>query len=378
MAQNYKKRANGEGSIRQRPDGRWEARLMAGHQANGRPRIKSFYGKTQKEVYVKMTVYQEALAQNLNLEDHYTFETWADVWFESHKPDITVATQQHYSYILATLKRALGPRLLYDIKAYDIERFLRGLRQEGRSDSYLASSRGLLYQIFNKAEANDLILKNPVRFAEKMRSPRDAPKRKEAFNAEEVKLLMEHLPQSKMGLSIRLMLGTGMRTQELLALEPQHIAEDGSLICIRQALVKIKGSVAIGPPKSRDSYRNIPVPANLRYCAAALRDTPDQFIWEGRKEGQPCNPSYFSRLFKETLGQIDGVRVLTPHCCRHTYVSQMQALGVDLSTIQSLVGHAQVDMTEHYLHVQDSIREEAINKFSNAFGQSDGTTLHVV
>ena len=68
MAQNCKKRANGEGSIRQRPDGRWEARLMAGHQANGRPRVKSFYGKTQKEVYVKMTAYQDALAQNLNLE----------------------------------------------------------------------------------------------------------------------------------------------------------------------------------------------------------------------------------------------------------------------------------------------------------------------
>ena len=59
--------------------------------------------------------------------------------------------------------------------------------------------------------------------------------------------------------------------------------------------------------------------------------------------------------------------MLTPHSCRHTYVSQMQALGVDLATIQSIVGHADVDMTQHYLHVQESIRQDAIARFSKAF-----------
>ena len=48
-------------------------------------------------------------------------------------------------------------------------------------------------------------------------------------------------------------------------------------------------------------------------------------------------------------------------------VSQMQALGVDLATIQSLVGHAEVDMTKHYLHVQDPVRMGAIRKFDEAF-----------
>ena len=61
------------------------------------------------------------------------------------------------------------------------------------------------------------------------------------------------------------------------------------------------------------------------------------------------------------------MRYLSPHCCRHTYVSQMQALGVDLATIQSIVGHADIDMTKHYLHVQESIRQAAIEKFSEAF-----------
>ena len=64
--------------------------------------------------------------------------------------------------------------------------------------------------------------------------------------------------------------------------------------------------------------------------------------------------------------QRDG-RLLTPHSCRHTYVSQMQALGVDIQTIQSIVGHADTEMTEHYLHVQESIRQSAIQLFSEAF-----------
>lgn len=46
----------------------------------------------------------------------------------------------------------------------------------------------------------------------------------------------------------------------------------------------------------------------------------------------------------------------------------MQALGVDLATIQSIVGHADMDMTRHYLHVQEPIRQDAIARFSAAFG----------
>ena len=372
------KRSNGEGSIRRRPDGRWEFRLMDGYLADGRRNQLSFYGKTQKEARAKAAAYQENRKNGLDLTVEHTFASWADFWFENHRSNITPATQQNYRYVLKTLKAHLGSRRLRDIKALDIENFLRDLRNEGLSDSYLASARGMLFQIFNKAEANDLILKNPVRLAEKMRASREAPKRKEAFTTEEVRLLMENLPRNRIGYSIRLMLGTGMRTQELLGLEPRFIAEDGSLIQIRQALVQVKGSVMIGPPKSRDSYRDIPVPPNLRYCAIALRNTPDRFIWEAGIKGQPCNPSHFRRKYREAPEEVEGVRILTPHSCRHTYVTQMQALGVDMSTIQSIVGHAEVDMTEHYLHVQEPIRQDAVNRFSDAFEQPSAAKLKII
>ena len=269
-------------------------------------------------------------------------------------------------YAVLMLKEGFYHRPLTVIRPIDIENFLKGMRRDGRSDSYISKARGMLYQIFQKAEANDLVRRNPVRLAEKMRATGTA-KRKEAFTTAEVAHLMKVLPDDRMGLSIRLLLGTGMRMQELLALEPQFIEEDGSVIHIRQAVKVVKGTVSIGSPKSKDSIRDIPVPLNVRSCAIKLRDTTDQFIWESPKTGLPCNPTHFRDVFRKSLEEAGDVRLLTPHSCRHTYVSQMQALGVDIQTIQSIVGHADTEMTEHYLHVQESIRQSAIQLFSEAF-----------
>ena len=366
------KRSNGEGMIRQRADGRWESRVMIGYKDNGKPDYKSVYGKTKKEAREKLKVFLDERASGIDTSHNYNFSNWADIWFEHHQDNITATTQENYRYTLRILKDYFGVRQLADIKAYDVEVFLKALRKEGRSDSCLAQCRGMLYQIFHKAEANDLVRKNPVRFADKMRS-REPAKRKEAFTAKEVKLLMEKLPKDRIGISIRLLLGTGMRSQELLALEPRHIAEDGSMIQIRQAVNMVKGTATVGQPKSRDSYRDVPIPPTLRWCAIQLRTTNRTFVWEAGKKDQPCNPSYFRDKFKAAIGEIEGVRVLTPHSCRHTYVSQLQALGVDLPTIQSIVGHADIDMTQHYLHVQDSIRQKAVSKFAAAFGGEEYT-----
>ena len=70
--------------------------------------------------------------------------------------------------------------------------------------------------------------------------------------------------------------------------------------------------------------------------------------------------------------------MLTPYSCRHTYVSQMQMLGVDLATIQSIVGHADVDMRKHYLHVQEPVKLAAIEKFSNVFSGGKDPDLDVL
>lgn len=361
-----KRRANGEGTLRKRADGRWESVIMIGWKEDGRRQMKYFYGKTQEEVRKKVQEWRRLHQGNVLVQKEYCFGEWADMWFALHKENISLTTQEGYRYTLVGLKKYFGKRKLAEIKAYDIDAFLQMLRCQGKATSTLAQYKGMMYQIMHKAEANDLIQKNPVRFAEKIRDHRKK-KPKDAFTAEEIRIMMRDLPRDRIGKSIRLLLGTGMRSQELLALEPRHISVDGSEIIIEQAVQLVKGTVHIGPPKSMDSNRTIPVPPSIQRCAVELRSTEKKYIWEERKQGVPCNPTYFRDEFRKALEAISEVRVLTPHSCRHTYVSQMQALGVDVPTIQSLVGHAEMDMTEYYLHVQKDTRVAAAKKFGAVF-----------
>ena len=83
-----RKRAHGEGSLRQRPNGIWELTLMVGFQSDGRRKYKSFYAKTQKEVKEKAKAYQSAKAEGLDVDKVYYFADWADMWFENHKDNI--------------------------------------------------------------------------------------------------------------------------------------------------------------------------------------------------------------------------------------------------------------------------------------------------
>lgn len=368
-----KKRSHGEGTLSRKTNGRWEIQVMDGYKTDGRRNIRSFSGKTQKEAKEKRDEYLRKKAAGILNGHDMRFEEWADIWYEHHKDNVTATTQEGYKYTLRILKEHFGRRKLAEIKTMDVEQFLRKLRKDGRASSYIAQCRGMLHQIMNKAVANDFLMKNPVAFAEKMR--KQPPKEKEAFTADEMRILFRELPDDRIGWSIRLLLATGMRAQELLGLEPRHIAADGSSINIAQAVVRVKGTVAIGTPKSFDSYRTIPVPEMVRYCARNLRNTENKFIWEAGKPGMPCSPSHFRDQFKKALEKIEGVRVLTPHCCRHTFVSQMQALGVDIETIQNIVGHAEIDMTRHYLHVQEPKRLEAAQRFSEAFSKNGRGTF---
>ena len=368
-----KKRSHGEGTLSRKANGRWEIQIMDGFKSDGRRNIRSFSGKTQKEAKEKRDEYLRKKAAGILTGHDMRFEEWADIWYEHHKDNVTATTQEGYKYTLRILKDHFGRRKLAEIKTMDVEQFLRKLRKDGRASSYIAQCRGMLHQIMNKAVANDFLVKNPVAFAEKMR--KQPPKEKEAFTADEMRILFRELPDDRIGWSIRLLLATGMRTQELLGLEPRHVAVDGSSINIAQAVVRVKGTVAIGTPKSFDSYRTIPIPEMVRYCARNLRNTENKFIWEAGKPGMPCSPSHFRDQFKKALEKIEGVRVLTPHCCRHTFVSQMQALGVDIETIQNIVGHAEIDMTRHYLHVQEPKRLEAAQRFSEAFSKKGKGTF---
>ncbi len=359
-----KRHSKGEGTFRKRSDGLWEWQVMIGYHENGKRNLKSFYGKSKKEAKEKglAVLFPKEDTKSTEVKpDIICFSEWADTWYEHMKNRVSATTYESYAYTLRVLKEYYKDIPLTNIKAMQIEEMLEYMQLAGKSQSYLSKLRGMMFQIMRKAEANELINKNPVPLADKIRAPRiigEAPQR-DSFTKEEIVKLMRELPDTRIGWSIRLMIGTGMRTQEILALKPMNISPDGSRIDIHQAVVMNKGTAEIGPTKSVDSYRTVPVPFSLRQYAIKLRTTFHEYCWYGPRTPL-TNPSTFRDQFKEALEGVEGVRILTPHCCRHTYVSQLQAAGTDIDTIRILSGHAQIEMTQHYLHVQENVKEDAV------------------
>ncbi|MFZ5906549.1 MAG: tyrosine-type recombinase/integrase [Nitrospirota bacterium] len=293
----------------------------------------------------------------LSAESDIRFVQWADKWYEGYKGQVSDVTYESYKYTLRILKDEFSNRKLRSIKPLDIENFLKSLQAE-RSDSAVTKCRGMMHQIMHKAEANDLILKNPVRLADKIKRKSSNRKSKDSFTKEEVSILFDKLPLDKMGHTIRLLIGTGMRAQEVVCLEKKHITEDGNMIMIRQAVENLKGKTILREDhtKSSLSVRDIPVPEYVRESAVFLREQANPFVWDGKIPGTVFNLRNFRAKYLKTISAV-GIRQLTPHCLRHTYVTLLQSLGVPMEVIAALTGHADVETTNGYLHIQPDTAE---------------------
>ena len=93
-----KRRANGEGNIRKRKDGRWEGRYTAGYDANGKAITKNVLGKTQAEVKDKL---RAAIEDSKKLDPvkagSYTFEQWLKLWYSVYvEPQVRYSTKEFY------------------------------------------------------------------------------------------------------------------------------------------------------------------------------------------------------------------------------------------------------------------------------------------
>lgn len=362
-----KRRGNGEGSLRQRPNGTWEAAVMVGfNPVTGARNIKHFYSKTRAGAKQKMQDYLVARSRGLDMDSDYTVSEWLDIYLELHSKmgGIKPVTAENYKYSSAHIKKYLGEKKLKNIRPVDIERMLIELR-ENYSDSTLSKVRALMHSAFHKAVGNGLAPSNPVLYVSKIKSRQ--PNEKEIFTKEEVVRLFKALPNDRIGNSIRTLLSTGLRCQELLALTCDDIDPDGSKIRVTKAVTTPRGRVSLSTPKSFSSYRTVNVPSIAQESVRFLRDTPNKYIWQSPTGEVPINPSCFRKHYKNCLESIENVRYLPVHNCRHSYVSFLQAVGVDLATVKSLAGHHTASMSLHYTHVIDSTKENAVEKLTTLF-----------
>ena len=363
-----KKRSNGGGSVRRLPSGTWRGQLMDGYQDNGKRRIVSFTANTKGELLDKMRDYQNKRdVLGTALTEKMPFDKWADDWYADYASEVQPSTYANYRYTLKILKEYFGATEIKEIKPMHINRFLDHLVSKKVSQSYITKCRAMLIQIFDAAEANEMIISNPARKSKISKHKNyadifDKPGKGGAFNDAELDTLLKFLPDDLMGHSIRLMLGTGMRTQELLALTPEDITEDGLTIRINKAIKMVDGTPMLGMPKSNKGIRLVPVPEAFRQNAQYLREhCHGKQIWTSNRENGLYDVGVFRKKYYRVLADIPGVRRLSPHCCRHTYITTLERRGVPMEQIARLAGHSRISTTDGYLHTDISTLSQAVS-----------------
>ena len=350
------KRTSGDGCVQKRKNGTWYAQIMVGYKPDGTKRRKCFSGKTKAEVTQKLRKYQEQMEQHIEIDQTMTFGAWAKIWYEDMKGQVQASTYCNYRYTLALLLKAFENKKLTEILPMQINQFYRSLEKD-YSRSQITKCKAMLMQIYDAADDNGLIVRNPARHSKIGKDTKVLVSKKDAFTKEEIDALLKYLPEDLLGMSIRLLLGTGLRVQELLALTKEDISEDGSTVVVNKAVKTVNGRSTLGMPKSSRSYRTVPVPARYRPYAIWLREHGAKpYLWTR----STINPLYSVKTFRSgflrAVKAVPGVRTLTPHCTRHTYITVLETRGVPTETVMRLVGHSRAETTSQYTHLtQDTL-----------------------
>ena len=131
-----KRRANGEGNIRKRKDGRWEGRYTAGYDPDtGKRIIKNVLGKTQAEAKAKLAAArQECEVLDVTRTDEYTVATWLRSWYELYaQPNIRTATADRYKLMIKTYTiPRIGKIKLKKLTSRDLQKLYKDLMEHGR------------------------------------------------------------------------------------------------------------------------------------------------------------------------------------------------------------------------------------------------------
>ena len=360
-----KKRLNGGGSIWKLKSGTWRGQLMDGYKPDGKKNVINFSAPTKGEVQDMIRDYQNLKDAHIHPDKNMLLSDWGDAWYRDYQSQVQASTYAGYHYTLEIIKKNMGGLPIADICPMDINHFMDELVQQGYGISQLRKCRTMLIQIFDSGEENGLILSNPARRAKTIRDINGDLSRpryfKDAFTEEEWKILHERLPNTLMGNSILVMLESGIRVQELLGLSPEDIAEDGSTLTVRKAIKMVAGVPTLGPPKSKLSKREIPLPKRVWISAKYLRKNGgSHLIWSMSGNHPYYSVGSFRRRYYTTLREVGDVRLLSPHCCRHTYVTRLQARGVSMEMIAKLAGHCDVKTTNGYAHTSTETLRKAV------------------
>ena len=330
-----KKRANGEGNIRKRADGRWEGRYTAGyHPETGKRIIKNVLGKTQAECKAKLKkAIEESQALDISRANEYTVATWLRTWFELYaKPHIRPSTMNYYHRnIEQHVAPAIGDIPLNKLTTRDLQKLYNDLQSNGRlrkvqkkkkpglSNSTVRGIHMMLHNALDRAVKEKLILSNST---ENCIIPKIEKQEMKILHPDHISAYLDAAEQRGALPMFYLELVSGLRKGELVALQWSDLDEANCTISVsKQASWDTEGNLILSQPKTGNSIREVSIPQDavelLKQEHAKHPDNP--WMFPSSRTGEMYHPDSVVNLHKKILKDA-GLEHIRFHDLRHPYV----------------------------------------------------------
>ena len=371
-----KKRANGEGSIRKRKDGRWEGRYTAGHDSEtGKPIYRNVLGRTQSEVKEKLkTAIKATQSLDSSKTGQYTLGQWMDVWYENYaKIKVRPSSHQTYKgYIENHIKPNMGDIPLEKLTTLDLQRLYKTLLSRGRVDRLESKGqpKGLspktvrnIHQILSAAlklaQEQRIILTNP---AEGCALPKVEHREMKTLPVEQLQSFLREAKDSGVFELYYLELATGLRRGELLGLKWEDIDLEHGDLRVRRQIARIDGRVVEAPLKTRNAYRTLPLAEDTVSILEEQKKKVGSSPWVfPSATGGPISPDSVLHMLHRVLKRA-GLPEVRFHDLRHTFATLALQNGVDIKTVSGMLGHFSAGFTlDTYAHVTTSAQKAAAN-----------------
>jgi len=380
-----RKRKAGDGTVRQRKDGRWEGRIVIGYDDNGYPKTKNVLAKTKKECVEKLQNLKEDCGglKPEKVRPEMPFGDWLTYWYENHsKPKIRPTTQETYeSRIRLHIIPEIGSIPMNKLTQNDLQQFYGRLKKSGRkrftdkygeglSDRMVRMCHATCRSALEKAVQDGLIRVNP---AIGCKLPPKKAREMQVLTREELQRFLIQAKFEGYYEVFLLDLATGLRRGELMALQWDDLNFKTGVLNVNKQVYDVRGQLQISTPKTKNSVRKIVLPPAVVEVLREYKKTVDSrwMFPSPVLEDLPLNPgSVYDRL--QLILEHANCKQVRFHDLRHTFATLALQNGMDVKTLSAMLGHVSAATTlDIYTHSTSDMQHAAARKIDCGIGKAE-------